>query len=210
MELSYLGKDVFGEHESRVIFALGRVHKQMSGRQIARVTDVPKTTVQRILNHYEKIGLVELEQQGRTYLYSLNRKHVLWAAFEIVFSARESLLEYMKKKYEALAAEYDASVTLFGSVARFESSIDSDIDIFLVVPAKTEIDDSLREEILNKTSKIEEKVFKRSGNTLNTLTITTTDVKRMKKSSDALLANVLNEGKHVAGEALPELVKKLR
>lgn len=210
MELSYLGKDVFGEHESRVIFALGRVRTQMSGRQIARVTDVPKTTVQRILNHYEKIGLVELEQQGRTYLYSLNRKHVLWSAFEIVFAARESVIEYITKKYESLVTEYDASVTLFGSVARFDSNVDSDIDVLLVIPSKTELPIELNDELSEKTSKIEEKARKRSGNTLNTMTITTLDLKRMKKNSDVLLQNILKDGKHLAGEPLPEIVKKLR
>src|SRR5215469_8608161 len=85
-------------------------------------------------------GLVTRVQLNRGYLFALNRRHLAAEAVELLMGLRGKLFESIR---DAVARWEIAPVhaSLFGSTARGDGNIESDIDMLVVRPPQVPHDD---------------------------------------------------------------------
>ncbi|ACZ31898.1 DNA polymerase beta domain protein region [Xylanimonas cellulosilytica DSM 15894] len=113
-------------------------------------------------------GIVVAEPTNYGYLYRLNRDHVLAPAVLAVAAAREEFLHRLADACRGLTPAVH-SAALFGSVARRESGVASDVDLLLVVPDVLDTGDEAWQE---QVRGLEERVLAWSGNRLELITVT--------------------------------------
>lgn len=116
-----------------VLRALNKYAIGISGREVARIAGISAKNCFIALNDLEDLGIVTRVRGGRDHLFSLNRNHFIVIhgiipLFEIEAKFLESILSEVKKKLKGkIVGAY-----LFGSVARREDNIQSDLDLCLI------------------------------------------------------------------------------
>jgi DNA-binding transcriptional ArsR family regulator len=127
--------------QSAVLAVLAASTKAMTGREVARLASVGSDRGVRLaLNRLAEQGIVETQQVPPAVLYKLNREHI---AAPIVMALAGLRAELLKRLREGLAGWQvpAAHASMFGSAARGDGGVDSDIDLFVVRPASVEADD---------------------------------------------------------------------
>lgn len=113
----------------------------LTGREVAALAGRRSHSgVLDALHRLTEQGLVKRVPLNRAYLFALNRDHVAAPAVEILANLRTELFNRIA---EAIAewplAPVHASV--FGSTARRDGGVDSDIDVLIVRPSRIAHDD---------------------------------------------------------------------
>lgn len=115
-----------------VLAALARADIELSGRELARHAGYGSSEgIRRAGDRLVDQGVVLRRAAGGAHLYRLNRDHLAAPFIEGLASLREQLIERLR----ALIAGWGQSpkvALLFGSVARGEASVDSDLDLLIV------------------------------------------------------------------------------
>jgi predicted nucleotidyltransferase len=186
--------------EAAVLGVLARTETGFSGRQVHRLAIEGSTSsVHRALATLVRVGLVMANPQPPSIIYRANRKHVLWPAVDAGLAARDRFFESVHKFCEVeLPGDPPCTVVLFGSVARRESSAESDVDLFLVYP--DEIDPDVEADV---SYQIASEVKLLSGNEAQIYAINKSELSRRQKDADPLLRNVMRDGILLYGDPLP-------
>lgn len=95
------------------------------------VGDASPAGVRNVLNRLSEHGLVQRETDGVAHRYRLNRTHLLAEAVVAIAGARDEL----RRRTAALVEAWDEParlVVLFGSAARGDMSVGSDLDVLVV------------------------------------------------------------------------------
>lgn len=174
----------------------------MSGREVARQAGINHQACAKGLARLERIGIVIRQGGRRLFLFRLNRDHIL---------VRETLLPLLKKERQFSMALRDRlgkifgppalSVTIFGSVSRGEETETSDLDLCIVVgnpkmkPAVHKIIDQHSQDL-----------FRTYGMAISPLILTREALLERWRRSDALVMNMLKDGKVVSGMPLKEII----
>ena len=113
---------------------LAGAEEEFTGRRLHRVLERgSEQGVRKAADRLVAQGVVTRRQAGQAKLYSLNRSHLAAGAIEELTTLRLGLVERLRGLVEAWDTPPFA-LFLFGSVARGEAGIDSDIDLFVVRP----------------------------------------------------------------------------
>jgi hypothetical protein len=86
-------------------------------------------------------GLVNVEEAGNVTLYSLNRQHLAAAAVEQLMALRDELVRRLAGAIESWSVPA-VHAAMFGSAARGDGDVTSDIDLFVVRPDVIDQDDA--------------------------------------------------------------------
>jgi hypothetical protein len=127
--------------EVESLAVLAGTTKPLTGRQVARmVRRGSDRGVRLALNRLAEQGLVDTLEAPPAVLYTLNREHIAAPVAIALVGLRGALLERLR---EALTAWEVPAVhaSLFGSAARRDGDLSSDIDLFVVRPASTDSED---------------------------------------------------------------------
>lgn len=120
--------------ESGVLSVLAGTTRPLTGREIARLLGRPSHSgVLDALNRLAEHGLVDRQEAGRAFLFTLNREHLAAPAVEILAGMRTELLNRLREAIDSWKIA-PVHVSLFGSAARSEGDTRSDIDLFVVRP----------------------------------------------------------------------------
>lgn len=200
MELSNAGADLLGVPESALLRALSRLIQPVSGREAARLGHLPQSTARRALARLAKVGIVHAKEESHAVVYSLNRRHVLWPAAEEILAS--------PAKVERLIADTvinrvgdSATALLFGSLARGGATSESDIDVAIILPEDFGEDE--REHLVDELS---DRVAIFTGNQVQVLTLTMSDLRRMVETNDPLIASWSDDAHTLVGSQVSELV----
>jgi DNA-binding transcriptional ArsR family regulator len=110
---------------AKILTVLDQTGQPLTGRMIATLTGtVSQSTTSRLLIELVRRGLVAKVPGG----YEMNRDHLAYQAIAMLRSTRDEL---QRRVAEDLAAWEipPLSVVLFGSAARQQETLDSDIDL---------------------------------------------------------------------------------
>lgn len=111
----------------------------MSGREVARLSNMNHRACLNALTNLENLSVVLRQRGGREHLFTLNRDHKLVAKgiFPLLKLERDyldSIKDYLKLHLK----KYYSSMILFGSVARKQENVMSDVDICFIVNSMKE------------------------------------------------------------------------
>jgi len=124
-----------------VLVALSRTTRPLTGRRVAAMLAYGSPDgVQKALDRLVDQGIVRREPAGRALMHTLNRDHLAAPAVEALATMRSDLLRRLRT---ALSSWSPPAVhaSLFGSTARGDGDVDSDIDIFVVRPDPVDEED---------------------------------------------------------------------
>ncbi|WP_375407216.1 nucleotidyltransferase domain-containing protein [uncultured Amnibacterium sp.] len=120
---------------------------------------------------------------GRSYVWSLNRDHLAAEALIALANMRQTLLDHLTEEAHTVPGLMFAA--LFGSAARGNMRLDSDIDLFLV-----SADDAAQSEFASAVSALEWKVSRWTGNDARALTMRESEI----DGGAPVLQQIANEG----------------
>ena len=126
-----------------VLTTLARGEVELSGGELGRqVAHGSVEGVRRAADRLVEQGVVSRRVAGGAHLYSLNRGHLAARYIEALANLRSELIERLR----VLIAGWKQParvVFLFGSVARGEASVSSDLDLLVVRAAGCDPDDEV-------------------------------------------------------------------
>lgn len=113
---------------------------ESSGRGLARRAGVSSPQAAAALARLEAVGLVCRRVVGRSSAWKLVPDHALVPVLQELFRAERGLPDdLLKELRESLVRVGVRKAAIFGSVARKESTLDSDLDLFIEVPSEREV-----------------------------------------------------------------------
>lgn len=183
----------------RVLRALIERVVGISGRETARLSGVSLRSAQIALDNLENLKIVNRLIGGREHLFTLNRDNfvvqkIIIPLFESEQTFKEKLFAEIKNNLSALTE----SLIIFGSVARKEETIKSDLDLCIVYSkGKTKIEATIDELRIN--------LNKNFGIILAPFLITKSEFRKRAKANKSPVPSILKEGKIISGLSLSRL-----
>lgn len=125
----------------RVLLVLARAGMPLTGLTVAQLAHASPEGVRKVLVRLRAHGIVLSRVAGASVLYEANRRHLLWSAVDGLVREADQAVSTVKRmiseriEIDVPAADVDqVTAALYGSVARGEARLDSDVDVLLVVP----------------------------------------------------------------------------
>ncbi|HBJ72734.1 MAG TPA: DNA polymerase III subunit beta [Actinobacteria bacterium] len=174
-----------------VLAVLMRTGTPLTGRQIHGLVsdDHGLWSVQEALKALAELGLVHTQTIGRAGLHTLNEHH--------------SAIPPLRALLDPIAALTDAvhtatgdgvqAVILFGSIARGEATIDSDIDLAVIASRQW-----------GRRAELEDLVRTRLGNNCDILVFSPAEFTRLAASGEPVVSDILRDGVALLG-AIPRV-----
>lgn len=150
--------------------------------------------------------MVDRAEAGRTFLYTLNWDHLLASAVERMAEAR---LELTTRLSEVIGSWEISTVhaSLFGSTARGDGGIDSDIDLFVVRPASIVSEDFTWHRQLNDLA---EAVRSWTGNNAGIVEVGEEDLPGLRQDRPPVIAELERDAIDLTGEPTRTLLGRMQ
>lgn len=195
MTLSRPLEDLIAPDTARILAVLERTGQPLTGRTIAALTGtVSRSTVNRQLAELVRRGLVVKVPGG----YEINRDHLAYQAVVVLLNARDELRRRVAEDVTGWETP-PVSVVLFGSVARGQESLDSDIDILLVRPTSVPADDRRWS---SNVADLSYRIGRWCGAACETLEYSPDELAELRRGDDPLVASLLRDGITLSGAEL--------
>lgn len=125
-----------------VLSVLAGTSRALSARDVARLVSRGSWSgVRKTLHRLAAQGVVHREEVGNVQLYTLNRQHLAAPAIELLTDLRGELIRRLTESVHAWTIS-PRHASIFGSAARADGGLESDIDLFVVRPAKVKAENS--------------------------------------------------------------------
>jgi predicted nucleotidyltransferase len=182
--------------EGDVLVVLAGTTRPLTGREVARLARRgTQPAVAAALNRLVRQGLVHREEIGGSFLHTLNRDHLAAPAVLVLAGLRTELLERLR----AAAGDWEvqpASAALFGSAARGDGDVDSDIDLLVVRPAQV---DEEEERWRMQIARLAEDVHAWTGNHASLIEVAEQDLPGLMDAHPPVLDSLRTEAIPLAG-----------
>lgn len=189
-----------------VLRALNKYAVGISGREVARESGIAVKNCFAALDDLENIGIVTRIRGGRDHIFSLNRDHFLVKEgvvpfFEIEGKFVEAIFNAIRKKLKNKCR----SVYVFGSVARKQEKVGSDLDLCVIYDKKDQRK-IIEEAILDMNSELHKKYFVNAA----PFFITVSEFIKRVKSNKPPVNEIMNEGLLILGNSMEKLLHDKR
>jgi predicted nucleotidyltransferase len=189
--------------DMEVIRVLRGTTRPLTGREVARVArEGSQPAINAALRRLAEEGIVRAEEAGNAYLYTLNRKHLAAPALEQLADIRAEL----ERRLRAEIAEWEIAAdhaSVFGSAARGEGNTRSDIDVFVVRPARVPEDDTHWRAQLERLSA---DIYSWTGNHVGLSEVSSADIGRLRRERPSVVEELRRDAITLAGPAPTELL----
>lgn len=139
-------------------------------------------------------GLVNRVQLNRGYLFELNREHLASRAVELLMNLRGALFERIGDAI-ALWETQPVHASVFGSTARGDGNLDSDIDMLIVRPRDMPGD----ERWLAQVDALGDQIEAWTGNRANIVERSETQLAELREQQRPIVAELRRDAVVVAG-----------
>jgi predicted nucleotidyltransferase len=150
---------VFGSGlEPVVLRALWRAGAPMTGSDVHRVASKGSVRGIRLaLSRLALQGIVVSSRVGSATTHALNREHFGFTAIDAAFRELDPWTQFRSRVTEVVAEHgpddpLSVTVAMFGSVARGEARLDSDVDLAVVVNELDDAAENLADQLRNELS----------------------------------------------------------
>lgn len=169
-----------------VLAVLLRTGEPLTGRQIHGIVsdDHSLWSVQGALRALTRLGLVETRTVGRAGVHLINEAHAsiapLRALVDPMAALKVAIAEVVGSNVEA--------VLLFGSIARGEATVESDIDLAVIAAPSWE-----------GRAELEDVVRARLGNDCDVLVFTQSEFAQLATADEPVVSEILRDGVALVG-----------
>jgi len=193
--------------EGEILIVLAGTNRPLTGREVARLTKQgSQAGVNRALRRLVEHGIVGAQEAGAAILYTLNRDHLASPIVLLLSGLREELLRRLRDSLDAWKiAPYH--VSLFGSTARADGDTSSDIDIFLVRPAKIDEDNPVWR---GRVDLWVQDVYRWTGNHVGLAEIAQKELGRLRRTRPEIVPSLLSDAILLKGPPVAELLRRRR
>jgi predicted nucleotidyltransferase len=162
----------------RILRLFSRTRGSYSGREVARLIGFSHNPTIQALKELEAQGLLKRRSIGASHEYTLNEDHLLLSGvlLDVFERERDALLEIASIFEEKIGRNFEEAV-IFGSVARGEERLDSDVDILIII--KDGVD---KEDVENRVSEATSLAMAASGNPISPVLVTRSEYEKRKKA----------------------------
>lgn len=186
-----------------VVLVLRGTTRPLTGREVARLVRAgSQPTVNAALRRLAGEGVVRAEEAGNAYLYTLNREHLAAPVVEQLAGIRAELERRLRAEIDDWEIA-PAHVSIFGSAARGDGDTRSDIDIFVLRPARVSEDDAQWRAQLERLS---DRVYAWTGNHVALSEVSAADVRRLRRERPPVVEELRRDGIALAGPEPSELL----
>lgn len=182
--------------DAGVLSVLAGTTRPLTGREIARL--VGRRSHSGVLDTLDRLtehGLVDREEAGRAFLFTLNREHLAAPAVNLLAQMRGELFDRLAHLVGSWKVA-PVHVSLFGSMARGEGDTNSDIDLLVVRPQGVEREEPQWREQLDLLA---QKVERWTGNQAGIVEVGKEEIPRLHKEDPPILAELRTDAVTVAG-----------
>ncbi len=173
--------------DGSVLKVLVGTTRPLTGRQVARLaSEGSQQGVGKALNRLVDAGVVEREEAGSSALYRLNRDHLATPGIELLTNLRQELLERLKHSVHGWAIG-PVHVSMFGSAARGDGDVASDIDLLIVRPRDVDAEDTHWRDQLDGLAG---DVRRWTGNHAGIVEVSEADLPELRRRRPAVLSQV--------------------
>lgn len=188
--------------DMQVVRVLRGTTRPLTGREVARLVESgSQPTVNAVLRRLSEEGVVHAVEAGNAYLYTLNRDHLAAPALELLADVRAEL----ERRLHDQIADWEiapAHVSIFGSAARGDGDMSSDIDLFVVRPREVSADEPRWREQLARLS---EHVLAWTGNQVGLSEVSETDIRRLRRERPPVVDELTGDAITIAGPSPSDL-----
>lgn len=189
--------------EGDALVVLAGTTQPLTGRRVARLAQ--RGSVAAIAKALERLvsqGLVLRQEAPPAALYTLNRQHVAASAVETLALIRTELLDRLRQAFSTWSIP-PVHASMFGSTARQDGDIDSDIDILVVRPARVDAEDATWTEQLHTLGGA---ILAWTGNHAGVIDFAEQDIGQMREENPPVLQDLRRDGIDLAGTPLHALL----
>ncbi len=185
-----------------VLRVLRKCDMGITGREVARLSGMSPKNCLITLSTLENYGMVYRVRGGRDHIFSLNRENVI--VKEVVLTGLQVEEEYFERlaaDIKKLLRKFTVSIIVFGSVARKEETLESDIDLCLLIKDKAH-----KEAIEKRLPDIQAVIKKKYGIAVSPIYFTQTEFVLKAKSKKPPLNGIVKDGILISGLSIRELL----
>lgn len=184
--------------DADVLLVLAGAHATFTGRQVHQIMGrhtekSARTSLQRLCEQ----GIVLKEQKGSSGLFSLNREHLAAPYILGLANLKHELFERMTTTITGWEIR-PIFAAIFGSAARGEMRLDSDIDIFLVRPEKVGADNNIW---VSLHTELSDSVTKWTGNDARVFELSESQVAQSLAAKEKVMTDIREQGIRLVGES---------
>lgn len=204
MDLSGPGRGLASGLSTPILRTLAGRSSPVTATQVARMSGEGTVAgTRRALDRLVSHGICHSDESGDRVVYALNYDHVLYPAVSALLQADRELLVRLRERLQGWSPE-PTSAVLFGSAARRDGDLDSDVDLLLL--RNTLTTDRARQEWARQVHELRLAVKAWTGNDLHVLDWSPTVLRRHASRGERLLHELLEDGIVVHGQRLTSLL----
>lgn len=189
--------------QGRILAVLAETSAELNLRTLARLSGVSPAQVSRLLPSLVDLGMVERREAPPSALFRFVPEHVASRAIAVLTRTRQTILDELAGG----AADLDpppVSLIVFGSFARGEATIGSDIDVVVVRPRLVDQEDPGWRRSLDAWCDWARRV---SGNRIDLLEVSESDIGERLRSRKPVWMDIRRDGLVVHGRPLDALLR---
>lgn len=205
MDLSSPFQAMFPNVDSAVLAVLTESTKPRTGREVARLAGRSQDATQRVLDRLVEHGLVHRGEAGRARVYTLNWDHLAAEPIADLANLRRRLFHRLREYLEPWRP-LPLHASVFGSAARGDGGLDSDVDIFLVRPGDVDEDD---EKWRWQVTALAGGVFEWTGNHAGIAEVSEEDLGRLRRDQPAIAGSLRTEAVEIIGTPIHSLLRRM-
>jgi predicted nucleotidyltransferase len=200
VDLSSPISSVIPLQQGAVLSVLAQTEAPLTGRGVARLLGgrASQSKVNRILTDLAASGIVRSEHHPPAHLYHLNRDHLAADAIIALATMRTRMIALMAE----LATSWTvpaASVALFGSAARGDGDVGSDIDVLVIRRDSVAEEDGTWQ---RQQADLARTVSVATGNDCRLLELSETELRELADRGERLANDLRTDAIHLAGDRL--------
>lgn len=187
-----------------VLRVLDKVKTGLSGREIAKQSNMSAPSSLEALSSLENLNIVTRQRGGREHFFFLNREHYIVKKIIVpILSSEKKFTETIYSDIKKNLSKHSSSLIVFGSTARIEEKIESDLDLCIIFKSARE-----KSKIEKTITEINLSLFKKYGVSLSPFFISETEFKKRARNKKPPVSDIIKEGIVISGKAIGKLLNE--
>jgi predicted nucleotidyltransferase len=202
MDLSKPYSAISPRLDLELLVELARSTQPRSGRELARRIERSWGGVRPALARLVEHGLLDRDEVGATYVYRLNREHLLAPAVDELAGARTTFFSRLRSLIAAWKIQ-PLHASIFGSMARGDGDTTSDVDVFVVRPKRVDLENETWRQQLDDLS---DRVRTWTGNAASLIEVGSDELVELRRGRRPILAEIRSDAVDLAGRKARQVV----